>query len=331
MTYPMMIQRIKFQELQHNRETQLYSPTVFKPTAEMHMDTEDSIPYQGIDMDDDSLEVVEEEVGISSTKSIGIQVCMSLECGTEVVLEGASAQSSQCLSSQASAASSVCNLGRIDTVPATQSCCFICKNKQGRHVVSKAAIRQVWTKLNMFVPRSNRCCRSHLNSQPEFDPEMLDLVLAAKPGVQMKSSDFREWLDTITTVKSTTVGWSFEEGGLDADYKLLTGVRKEQFDDLYTFYLEGFLKNSSNRSPRDALGMLLMLLRSNLTQAFIGRLFQTTQPVVSTTIKAVTSALMSNFVPRFLGVDSITYQEINTIRIIMCLFSMEFPRNLRPP
>jgi hypothetical protein len=124
----------------------------------------------------------------------------------------------------------------------------------------------------------------------------------------MKSLDFRDWLDTITTVKSTTVGWSFEEGGLDADdYKLLTGLRKEQFDDLCTTYLEGCLRNSSNRSPRDSLGMLLMLLRSNLTQAFIGRLFRTTQPVVSTTIKAVTSVLMSNFVPRLLGVDPINH------------------------
>jgi hypothetical protein len=30
-----------------------FSPTVSEPTAEMHMDTEDSSPYQGIDMDDD--------------------------------------------------------------------------------------------------------------------------------------------------------------------------------------------------------------------------------------------------------------------------------------
>jgi hypothetical protein len=290
------------------------------------MDTEDSDGFHGIQMDELNSENIIEEPE-NARVSIGIQVCMNSDMGSEVVLEGNSAsQSQQSVQSQAS----VCHLSRIQTVTATQSSCFLCKNKQGRTTVPKPAIRQVWTVLSVFVPQTNRCCRSHLNQKQEFEPEVLDLINLVKTGVEMKSSEFCDWLLTITNVKSPKHGISFDEEGIEEDYKLLTGLHKAQFDDLYNNYVCGSLRNSSNRTPRDGLGMLLMLLRGNLTQAFIGSLFRTTQPVVSSTIKAVTSTLMSTFVPRYLGVDPCNHltrddcQKNHNVKLFNGLFEKPF-------
>jgi len=179
--------------------------------------------------------------------------------------------------SQLSTSSSIYHLSRIETVIFTQSSCFICKNPKGRSLVPKAAVKQVWNDLSILIPLTNRCCKHHLNQEHRFIASDMEQITAAKVGINISSARFGEWLMAISSTKDqkpSTHRFSFEENGIVADdYKMLTSLTKDQFDEVYYEYLAGRLRNSRNRSGRDALGMLLMILRKNLTQDIVAFVF----------------------------------------------------------
>jgi len=66
---------------------------------------------------------------------------------------------------------------------------------------------------------------------------------------------------------------SFNEDGIaPQDYKLLTGLNKDEFDTLFNYcHIE--LRSSSNRTGRTALGVFLVKLRLNLSQEVLAFLF----------------------------------------------------------
>jgi hypothetical protein len=72
------------------------------------------------------------------------------------------------------------------------------------------------------------------------------------------------------------------------------------------------MRNSSGRSIRNALAMLLILLRTNLKQEAIGHMFGTTQQIVSSTIDTVSSILEKTFVTENLGYHHISREEALT-------------------
>ena len=68
-------------------------------------------------------------------------------------------------------------------------------------------------------------------------------------------------------------------------YNDFLGISKQHFERLFCF-CEGHLHNSSNRTTRNALAMLLMKLRTNLSQEQIGSMFNLDQQRVSDTINS---------------------------------------------
>jgi hypothetical protein len=240
--------------------------------------------------------------------SIGIQVDFNMFSASEVTFGESQPSLHSSMMSQSSGASSTCHISRIDAIPATEACCFLCKSTTDRAVIPKPAIQQGWSELSIFVPRTNRCCKIHLNSKKRFSNEDLARIEATKYGMEISGAEFSRWLILITNSSSNSNIISFEEDGVDdSNYKMLTGLEKSYFDELYEDYLRGNLRNSCNRSVRDALGMFLMLLRGNISQKWLGYLFGTTQPVVSTTVRSVASVLTATFVPYNLGIDPINH------------------------
>jgi hypothetical protein len=124
----------------------------------------------------------------------------------------------------------------------------------------------------------------------------------------LKSYDFGLWLHEISDVKKKPP-YSFDNDGVPSkDYRLWTGLKKEDFDVL-VHYLTPEMRNSSARSIRNALAMMLILLRTNLKQEAIGHMFGTTQQIVSSTIDTVSSILERTFVTQNLGYSHITRDE----------------------
>jgi hypothetical protein len=97
----------------------------------------------------------------------------------------------------------------------------------------------------------------------------------------------------------------------DDDYRIFTSLSKAQFDDLVRQITGSNIRNSSNRSIRTALAILLCKLRLGLSNNLLAVLFQLPDKrAVSRSLESARNALMSGFVPNHLGFHHITRHEI---------------------
>jgi len=91
----------------------------------------------------------------------------------------------------------------------------------------------------------------------------------------------------------------------------LTGISKSNFDHLIGLLVNSNIKNSFNRSIRNAVGLFLAKLRLGISNKVLTTIFQFSNPkAVSRTLSTVRQAMVSEFVPRYIGFNSITRQDV---------------------
>jgi hypothetical protein len=61
---------------------------------------------------------------------------------------------------------------RISSCISTQNKCCICGSFLGRDRVSEEAMKQAWREVDIYIPKGNRCCRSHVNDERLFTNEV---------------------------------------------------------------------------------------------------------------------------------------------------------------
>jgi hypothetical protein len=61
---------------------------------------------------------------------------------------------------------------RISSCIATQNKCCICGSFLGRHRVTEEAMKQAWREVDIYIPKGNRCCTSHVNEERLFTNEV---------------------------------------------------------------------------------------------------------------------------------------------------------------
>jgi hypothetical protein len=97
----------------------------------------------------------------------------------------------------------------------------------------------------------------------------------------------------------------------DTDCYNLTGISKSNFDHLIECLADSNIKHSFNRSIRNALGLFLTKLRLGISNKVLTTIFQFSNPkAVSRTLSTVRQAMLSEFVPRYLGFDNISRQDV---------------------
>lgn len=91
------------------------------------------------------------------------------------------------------------------------------------------------------------------------------------------------------------------------DYKVLTGLSQEQFNDLCDSIPQSSIYNTKNRTARTAIGALLMKLRLGISHETLGALLGLhDRKVISNILQSASSALMAYFVPKHLGFEHIS-------------------------
>jgi hypothetical protein len=163
-------------------------------------------------------------------------------------------------------------------------------------------MKQAWIKKKVYVSRKTRCCKSHLQNK-RFTDESLAMITGKKNEVTLTDKEIVQWVNDITS-EALRPG-RFADFGVNSDmtsddYKLLTGLSREEFDALHG-HLSG-LRNTDVRTTRDALAILLMKLRLNLSQSTLAFLFKIKdQSSVSKILANVSASLACIFVPKYLG------------------------------
>lgn len=95
------------------------------------------------------------------------------------------------------------------------------------------------------------------------------------------------------------------------EYQTFTSLSKVQFNDLISQISTSDMRNSSNRSIRTAIAILLCKLRLGLSNRLLAILFQISgKKIISRVLESARTALMSRFVPYNLGFKHITRRQI---------------------
>ena len=93
----------------------------------------------------------------------------------------------------------------------------------------------------------------------------------------------------------------------DIDCYNLTGLSKLNFEGLAKYLADSNTKHSFNRSLRNAVGLFLTKLRLGISNKVLTTIFQFSNSIaVSRTLTAVREAMVSNFVPYYLGFSHIS-------------------------
>jgi hypothetical protein len=61
---------------------------------------------------------------------------------------------------------------RISSCISTQNKCCICGSFLGRNRISDEAMKQAWREVDIYIPKGNRCCTSHLNEERLFNNDV---------------------------------------------------------------------------------------------------------------------------------------------------------------
>ena len=171
----------------------------------------------------------------------------------------------------------------------------------------------VFIKCDVFIPEGSRCC-----DEPVFHgrlrPNAFDKVRPYKiTNTSFSFMDVIIWFDKFrdhcNSVRYFDFDLPFTMSGNDC-YNLI-GILKLNFEHLIQLLADSSITHSSNRSFRNAVGLFLTKLRLGISNKVLTSIFQFANPqAVSRTLSTVRQAILSNFVPQYLGFNHISRQDV---------------------
>jgi hypothetical protein len=94
-----------------------------------------------------------------------------------------------------------------------------------------------------------------------------------------------------------------------SDYVNLTGISKENFDELHT-YIKEHIRNTPARSTKTSLGIFLFKMKADISKKVISTIFNISRSSLARAISSVRQALMQTFVSQNLGLRHITREDV---------------------
>ena len=194
--------------------------------------------------------------------------------------------------------------------------CFVCKKPGPKLIVVPANLRtEVFLQQKIIITADSRCCPSHLNNNLDgFDPAVFS-SLKTMDQCYLNRTSILELLNKVRDIASTACSTRMSFDNLDCysddDLVNLTGLNKEQLQDLYKF-VQPLVKNTPVRSAFTSLGIFLFKLKSGLSNKLLSTLFGISKASIRRAVHTVRQALMAEFVPSNLGFPHVTREDIIT-------------------
>ena len=176
---------------------------------------------------------------------------------------------------------------------------------------------------NIFIPSGSRTCKKHL-AEGIIKTSMITIIKNNYVNTcEIKITELMEILETIKNelnilnlknnelIKQPPINIDNSYKFTSNEYHTLTGLYREQFDELCSIIPTSAIYNTQLRSPRQAFACLLIKLRLGLTHQTLATLFglpDTTS--VSRILESARSALVKHFVPNNLGFQHISRDEV---------------------
>ncbi len=195
----------------------------------------------------------------------------------------------------------------------SQRYCMICgeEGKDSRHRIPKKVVRNLWHERKILASTECRSCPFHHDGSQFSESAISNLEASVrKRTIYLDEGDLYNWVAAVTNCGGSSPKYMFDVDGVPASqYSSLVGISKESFDDLLS-YIQADMRNSCNRSKRQALAMWLMLMKSGLTQEHLAMDFDVEQKTVSNACKVVGDLIHKYFTPLNLGFQSISKEDV---------------------
>jgi len=161
----------------------------------------------------------------------------------------------------------------------------------------------------VLIPPGARACREHFSGNI-LKAEDIGSAKAYASDTTVESSYVDSLLKGLRSCACSR-GLDFDTPGIltPQDYWNLTGLSLEHFNILHGI-IHHKIHNSQNRSTRTAQAILLMKLRTGLSYTTLATLFALSKDVIKWSVHCIRRAIMSEFVPRYLGLDHMSREEV---------------------
>jgi hypothetical protein len=142
----------------------------------------------------------------------------------------------------------------ISSVSRSEGRCCVCRSQAERSRIPNSALLDLWVKDGIFIPENNRICPIQLKSG-KFTSEAVGRIVVTKNHAEVTGLQAAKLLKDLAkklSQKWRPVSFDLDSGFEAEDYKLLTGIGKEPFQELVDVLKRSNMRESSNRSLRNA-------------------------------------------------------------------------------
>lgn len=194
--------------------------------------------------------------------------------------------------------------------------CFICRNELYRNsvVVSSNDRFSLFFERNVWIPDGARCCSIHVVDH-QIKIEDFNQIKPFSIRIQeLSSEDVQFFLSKCQELfKNHKRRFNFDNHRdvTDDEYRLLTSLSREDFDDLVNTISSSNIRNSSNRSIRTCIGIYLCKLRLGVSNRLLAHMFDLPDKrAVSRIIESARQAASISFVHKHLGFSHVTRTDV---------------------
>ena len=203
----------------------------------------------------------------------------------------------------------------VQSATSSHKYCVICKehlNKAKKScIIPLNARTQSFIEKGIFIDSQARCCVNHLTNNI-FSDKALELLKSKYSKTLFNRTDIVTLLENVRKTFSLSSNDNFENLQLLSDSVCysLTGLSKEHFEDVVSHLSS--LRNSSVRTIRTCVAILLTKLRTGLPNHLLGVIFSLTKDQIQRCIHSGRTCLMQDFVPVHAGFHHISHADFVT-------------------
>lgn len=201
----------------------------------------------------------------------------------------------------------------IPSTAKSHSYCFICHKPKTKLVVVSSNIRfYIFLHKGVIIPAGSRCCPDHIVDS-KLKSEDMTMIECKSDKTLLNRSTVFELLQNLRTfaiqAEKSRIDFDTQETLSLADFINLTGVTKENFNDMHS-YIKEEVRNTPARSTRTSLGIYLFKMKSGISNKVLSTVFNISKSSIRRAVSSVRLALMKKFVPQHLGLQHISREEI---------------------
>ena len=193
--------------------------------------------------------------------------------------------------------------------------CLLCLKKRYKQVVIPEKARtQVLIEKGIIIAEGSRCCKKHLRGKL-LDKTILDEIEPTASDLNINRTGIIKIIESVRNVAKSSdskrLDFDHDTSMTDDNYQVLTGLNRAQFNNMLTFLEESNTRTSKNRTKRTTLGLLLVKLKTGLSNRMLATLFGIhCRFAVQRSINVCRTALLTKFVPESLGFKHVSRDNV---------------------